>query len=307
MASQALSNPIFPAEAGERALQAFLRNRSAATVRAYQSDLEQFQLWLGVHTGGEAARRLLGGTAGEAHELVGAFLQHLRDMTFAPNSIRRKLTSLRALVTAAQEIGIVDWKLRMKAPASRPIKDTRGPGVDVYRRMLELASEREDTIGRRNLAIIRMLHDMALRRGELLELQLEHVDLGTRSLSILGKGREEREILTIPTATADVLQRYLDVRGAQSGPLFLSANDGPMHGSDVYDVVSKLAARAGGRSTPHGLRHLAITRVAEMTGGDVTKVMAFSRHTSVQTVMVYIDAWKNPGGELAEALAGEDV
>jgi integrase/recombinase XerC len=55
---------------------------------------------------------------------------------------------------------------------------------------------------------------------------------------------------------------------------------------------------------PHGLRHAAITTAAEITRGNIVAVKRFSRHRNVRTVMVYVDNYKDEGGEIGKQLAG---
>ena len=54
---------------------------------------------------------------------------------------------------------------------------------------------------------------------------------------------------------------------------------------------------------PHGLRHAAITGALEATGGDVRAVQRFSRHASVETLLVYDDARQDLGGKVAATVA----
>ena len=56
-------------------------------------------------------------------------------------------------------------------------KDTRGPGVYRVRRMIEKSERRDDTTGRRDAAILHLLYDLGLRRGEVCKLDLSDVDL----------------------------------------------------------------------------------------------------------------------------------
>jgi site-specific recombinase XerC len=51
-------------------------------------------------------------------------------------------------------------------------------------------------VQRRDLAIIFLSLDSGVRRGELAALTVEDVDLDHRELSVLGKGRRNRVVLT---------------------------------------------------------------------------------------------------------------
>lgn len=76
------------------------------------------------------------------------------------------------------------------------------------RRVLE-ACERDKTFeGRRDEAILRVFMDTGARRGEVLLLHLEHVDLDAGRLTVTGKGCRTRQV-AIGAQTARALDRYL--------------------------------------------------------------------------------------------------
>jgi integrase/recombinase XerC len=54
---------------------------------------------------------------------------------------------------------------------------------------------------------------------------------------------------------------------------------------------------------PHGLNHAAITRVLDLSGGNVREAQQFSRHQNVATVLKYDDARRDRAGDLARRLA----
>ena len=87
----------------------------------------------------------------------------------------RRLVALRSVVNMAGTIGVVAWALDVESPRAEPYRDTGGPGDAGWRAMLALV-KRDAESGRpkpvRGLAIVRLLHDLALRRGELVALDL---------------------------------------------------------------------------------------------------------------------------------------
>jgi integrase/recombinase XerC len=90
---------------------------------------------------------------------------------------------------------------------------------------------------------------------------------------VLGKGDQDRELLTLPHETAAALRAWITVRGEEPGPLFVNfdrAGKGRrLAATSVYRMVRELGQRAGVRARPHGLRHRAITAVLDLNGGDV--------------------------------------
>jgi integrase/recombinase XerC len=156
--------------------------------------------------------------------------------------------------------------------------------------------------------LLRVLFDLALRRSEAVGLDLEHLDLGASALWILGKGRTQRERLTLPGPTGDALRAWLGHRGEAPGPLFVSLDRarkgvGRLTGSAVYAIVRGLGDWAGVRARPHGLRHAAITEALDRTGGDVRRVQRFSRHKDIRVLQVYDDSRQDLAGQVARLVA----
>ena len=144
--------------------------------------------------------------------------------------------------------------------------------------------------------------------GELVRLDLENADLAAGRLLVLGKGRSEREPITLPSPTAAALAEWIAARGAAPGPLFgnfdrAGKGSGRLTGAAVYAVVRKLGAGAGLTMRPHGLRHLAITTALDGTQGDVRRVQRFSRHRDLRVLTVYDDNRRGLAGEVAALVA----
>jgi integrase/recombinase XerC len=158
-----------------------------------------------------------------------------------------------------------------------------------------------------------LLHDLALRRGEVCSLDLQHVDLPVGTVSILGKGRSERETLTLPPATIAALAQWVECRGTEPGPLLwrldrAATRPARLSGTSVWSIVSSLGRRAGlARPTwPHALRHQAVTQALTVTGGDLYRVQKFSRHQSFAMVKRYDDARLDDAGTVAKLVAAEE-
>jgi len=100
---------------------------------------------------------------------------------------------------------------------------------------------------RRDTAILRLLLDTGLRRGELAGLKLEDADLEQQTVSVLGKGGRIRVVPYGRKAARD-LDRYLRLREQRrdaSSPELWLGRGGPMTDSGVYQVVKDRAGQAG--------------------------------------------------------------
>lgn len=217
-------------------------------------------------------------------------------------TVNRRLAALRALVKLARTLGLVAWALEIANLKADQDRDLRGPTRGALKRVLHVLDQRGDAKAKRDRAILRLLHDLGLRRGEVVSLDLLHVDLTAGTLSVLGKGRSARVTLTLPDETNAVLKAWLAARGTAPGPLFTNydraGKGGRLTGTSVYRLIRSL-----GLGRPHGVRHAAITEALDLMGGDVRKVGRFSRHRDLRLVAVYDDNRQDLAGQVARAVA----
>jgi len=124
---------------------------------------------------------------------------------------------------------------------------------------------------------------------------------------VLGKGRSEKQRLTPPTSPAAAIAAWLAARPAsEAAALFVRLDrpaNGRLDGSTIYRVVRQLGEAAGVRVRPHGLRHSSITRVLDLSGGDIRAAQRFSRHRDVRVLERYDDSREDLAGQLARRLA----
>lgn len=293
---------------------AFLSGRNERTLAAYRQDLEDFRAWLGTGSIDDAAGALFRLPHGEANACGLAYKAALLSRGLSPATINRRLAAIRSLVKLARTLGMVAWALEVENVKTKPYRDTRGPGRAGFESMLAAAGEQPPKKASRDAAILRLLHDLGLRRGELVALNVKDVDIEAGTVAVVGKGRREKETLSMPKPTSDALARWLRKRGGEAGPLFLNmdrAGKGArLTATSVYRVVRRLGERAGIETRPHGLRHTAITeacRKAQEAGFGIEEVLDFSRHSrkgGLAVLMLYRDRDRNLQGRLATLVAG---
>jgi integrase/recombinase XerC len=169
--------------------------------------------------------------------------------------------------------------------------------------MLALLENATGPSAKRDLAMLRCMFGLGLRRGELLGLDLVHLNLDEGSAMVLGKDHLERERLSVPPRTLEALKGWLAARGSWPGPLFCALHPGHfghrLNGSTLFRIIRKLGRAVGVETRPHGVRHTAITKALDATGGNVRSVQKFSRHAKVETVGRYDDARTDLAGEVA--------
>lgn len=307
---EALS-PLVPGLGRDRIaglLAAFLEGRNPRTLEAYRQDLQTFRAFVGARDLVHAAGVLLGRSHGEANALALGYRAHLVEGKLSPATINRRLAALRSLVRLARTLGLVSWTLEVSDLRRQPYRDTRGPSRATFLRLLEKLGERQGPKAIRDLALVRLLHDLALRREEVVSLDVEHLDLDGGTVAVLGKGHADRVKLTLPDPTKQAIVAWLKVRGTEPGPLFPNCDrarkGGRLTGRSVHRLLRDLGDEIGIVVRPHGLRHAAITEALDATGGDVRAVQKFSRHRDVRVLTIYDDTRQDLAGRVARLVAG---
>lgn len=304
-----------------QALVDFLGRRNANTVRAYGGDLEAFRSWLAVGTLDDAAAVLCAAHPRKLRDLALAFARAQREAGRSVATSLRRVSTLRSLLAAMRRAGVTSNTLDLDALELReavgrrgPSRNTSGPGLDAVASLVRAAGSQADaTLAARDVAVVWLLAGVGLRRAELASLTLADVDLtGDRArVFVLGKGRDEREAMTLPPQVAAALRSWLAVRPVVDCAALLVNLDRatfgrPVTSSTVYGTMRRLAAAAGvdpARARPHGLRHAFGSLAARATGGDAFKVRTAMRHASVTTSLLYVDADRDEQGRTASAVA----
>jgi integrase/recombinase XerD len=161
----------------------------------------------------------------------------------------------------------------------------------------------------RNQVMLLLAYDGALRREELVRLEVSDFDFAYQQIRVRAEhaknGRER--IVGYEKTTSRLLQAYLRQRRALStkhGPLFLSEShrnaSNPLALVTWSKVVQKLAARTGlSRFTTHTPRHLRLTHMAR-AHMELHQIATYAGHKSLSSTMLYIHL---SGVELTEAVS----
>jgi integrase/recombinase XerC len=294
---------------------AVMAGRNARTVRAYEADYRDFARFLDVASPSVALEALISLTQGGAHAVALSYRAHLVGRGLAPSTIRRRLVALRGAVKLARQLGRLGWSLEVEAPRTEAYRDTTGPGLEGWRRLLAAAIAGATTPkGKRDLALVRMLHDLGMRRGEAVSLDLVDLDLEGGAVAVVGKGKLEARRMTLNAPVREALAGWLAVHPdpRPDAPLFVRLDPAALEPTRLTgDNVARMVRGLGGRADlprrvrPHGLRHQAITRILELTNGNIEAAQGFARHSDPKTTMKYNDNRKDVAGAMARLL-GDD-
>jgi integrase/recombinase XerC len=292
----------------------WLDGLAPTTRRSYESDIGRFARAIVAASAQAAVEELLSLTGGQANELVLGYLHRMKSEGLSSATIARRLAAIRSVVKLARMLGRVDWSIEVQAPRAEARRDVRGPTPEERKQVWRVLKGKDSVRDRRDRALVALLFDLALRNSEARTIDLADVDVdgSPPSIMVLGKGRTEKERITLSPAAARDLRAWIHVRGDEPGPLLHRMDRGakgqglPLTVEGVESIIRSLGARAKltRRLRPHGFRHAAITAALD-SGRDIRAVRKFSRHQKLETVLRYDDAREDTAGEIAATVSRE--
>jgi len=253
------------------------RGLSPHTIEAYTADLEQFTVLcdrLGIDDINDVDRRT-----------VRRFLAQLSTRGYAPRTIARKASAVRAFLDDAARRGLIPANPAAGlAQPKRPGRLPKAIPATALGRLLD-DLDGDDPVELRDRAILELLYGTGIRVSELAALTVDDVREGT-FLRVLGKGGKERDVPIGDKARAAIdayLARGRDhLAGAPAGDhLWVGVRGGALDPRGVRRVVS---ARVG--TFPHAMRHSFATHLLE-GGADLRSVQGLLGHAELGTTQIY--------------------
>jgi integrase/recombinase XerC len=289
--------------------------RSHHTQRAYSKDLNYFL----AHEQGLTVEYFLRDSH-LAYEISSRYRGRLIEQGKSGATINRRLSALKSLTAYCYHCGHCEFTLSaVKLEKLKTYRDTSGIDVTTYKEILEIC-ERTTIRGLRDYAILTLLWSNALRRSEVSKCNVSDFNPQGRTLKIFGKGRgTQSETITLGQSTVKAITKwracaianYLETRIAlPHEPLFIAHKPGyegrRLSTNSLYNIVRNRATEAGITKvmSPHRVRHSAITTALDVTGGDVRRVQKLSRHSNLNTLIIYDDNRINAQAQVTELLDG---
>lgn len=282
---------------------------SPQTLKLYKGDWKRFLTWAQL-----SAQEFFELEKADAALIVNRYLTHLGQLGRKPATRARAKQAICSIVDRLYAADALPWTLAklkiLETPKVRPYREVEGLPHEDWQKLLSAAESDGSRRGCRDVAILLLLHDSALRRREVATLRLEHYDGRRKRVMVWGKGRDEtdRDPVPLSARTHDALQAWLKHRRRIPGALFTSIRDvSPIDARGVEYVVRYWCRQAGIPEVgPHQLRHAAITRLARR-GAAPALLQRFARHQSFDTTMHYIHASDGEIRKLTELLSDDDA
>lgn len=258
------------------------RGLAASTIRGYGDVTRRFiaEMAVGVR---------LKWTQLEPADITSFVLREAR--RWSVGQVKHEVTALRSLLRYLLATGRIRTDLASCVPAVagwRLAGLPKGLRPDQVQRVLRACDPRS-SLGRRDIAIVRLLVRLGLRAGEAAALTLDDLDWRAGEIVLRGKGRREGR-LPLPSDVGRVLATYLrDGRPrTNSRHLFVGvrAPYAPLTTGGLIAAVRCALDRAGIRGGTHLLRHTAATQMLRQ-GASLPEIGHVLRHRHVDTTAIY--------------------
>lgn len=269
------------------------RNLSIKSIKAYLSDLKGLIGWLE-----EQSQHTL------TKDLLQTYLRTLMSEAVLKDiTIKRKYICFKAFFNFLVQQGVLgvsplaDFGKHFKT-ARRIPKTLSLTEVEILlnypkQYMKELKSDFRRSICTRNDAIIELLYVIGIRIGELVAINVEHIDLKEQTILIFGKGRKERLLYISSHDVVNKIKAWLHLRDTfnpKTNGLFVNKYGNRLSIYSIEDIFYKYRDLTGinKKATPHYLRHSFATHLLN-NGADLRAVQEILGHTNVSTTQIYTE------------------
>lgn len=259
------------------------RKYSLHTIKAYQNDLEQFELFV--------KREFEVGMDEVRSDMVRSWMITMVEEGVTNRSVNRKISALKSFYKNLIRSGVISINPMDKIESSKTKK--RLPDFFTENEMSDLFDEDlfgDDFSGIRDKMILKYFYLTGIRLSELCDLRL--VNLSKNSIKVLGKRNKER-IIPIPENLYVETMRYFNLKSGldfevDNNFIFVTDKGKKMYPKFVYNKVKNYLSIVSSRNkkSPHVLRHTFATHMLS-AGADLNAIKELLGHANLSATQVY--------------------
>lgn len=256
---------------------------SESTRQEYISRLPKFLGWLKYN--------------GITHDCLLDYKKYLRSRTDLGIASKNKyLAVARICLKELHRRGKIPYDITHNVKSFQQSQKHRVEGLneEEVQKLCEYLQQLPDSFRTTRLrALIALLLFQGLRQIEICRLDVGDVDLASKRLYVLGKGRDDKEPIYLHPQTVKALRAYLNASKVKDGALFTSLW-GQTKGSRLTTrglrlIVKNLLQEIEVEKTVHGFRHYFTTVLVKSYKSDLLRVAHYTRHHSIEMLQIYND------------------
>lgn len=265
----------------------FEKRYSRHTIIAYQTDLEQFFLFI------KDQYDEIPPITQISAMFVKSWLADIKrkQEAISAKSLNRKISTLKSFFKYQLKTGELE-----KSPMTSIVSPKMSKRLPVYvaeKEMHTLFNYMEfpdNWKGRTERLVMKLFYETGMRLSELINLKEAQIDLSGKQIKVVGKGNKER-ILPVEKSLLIDLQQYVDDKPARLPGilnLFTSEKGKALQARSVYSFVKKNLALVTTvqKKSPHILRHSFATHLMN-NGADLNAVKELLGHSSLAATQIY--------------------
>lgn len=218
---------------------------------------------------------------------------------YSPATVSKKIGAIKSFFRFAKRIKVINdnpaEELRVVGPIENRIPTYLT--VEEVRRLIKMP-DRRTTLGKRDAAILALLPNTGLRRGEILGLRVgsfiyhakKYKQRAKVYVKILGKGNKERMVM-VHEEILPYLEDWVKVRPKTNHDFFFTTTEGrPLSVKAVRSLIQKHGKTAGiseDKLHPHSFRH---TFCINLSRAEVPLhiIQELAGHKTLNTLRIYL-------------------
>ena len=270
------------------------RGASKNTIESYQRDLTELYHFL-------KYRKISTELASTSD--IRSFFEHLSNFTPSPNTLARKLSSIKQFYKFLLNDGTISKNPALVIDSPKlPQKIPKYPNEEEVELLLQTSHENKSAEGVRLTALLETLYASGMRVTELVSLRMNNLQIISQNgkkqlrnyLIIKGKGNKER-LVPLSQSAIEALEGYIAIRDIFTDDKFnhflfpSSSKEGYLTRQRFHQLIKELATKANldkNKVSPHVLRHSFASHL--LSGGANLKVVQeLLGHSDISTTQIY--------------------
>ena len=264
------------------------KNFSVHTIRAYNSDILSFLLWLDTTPIEQTD-----------HTKLKDYLVFIQRFNYSKTTLSRKIAAIRTFYRFLYREKIIDTNPANSVHAPKKSKSLpkflTGKEIEQILNNIQISTP----AGYRNRTILELLYATGMRISELSNLNFGNLNLEENEITVMGKGAKERIVLVSERAK-DFLQKYIktvrymvaeessDIEENEDSPVFINKTGYRLQPQSIRTVLNDIVKKIElpKKVTPHVFRHSFATKLLE-NGADLRVVQELLGHASISNTQIY--------------------
>ena len=264
------------------------KNFSSHTIRAYNSDILSFLLWLDTTPLEQTD-----------HTKLKDYLVFIQRFNYSKTTLSRKIAAIRTFYRFLYREKIIETNPANSVHAPKKNKSLpkflTGKEIEQILNNIKISTP----AGYRNRTILELLYATGMRISELSNLNFGNLNLEENEITVMGKGAKERIVL-VSARAKDFLKKYIKtvrdmiaeegtaLSDSENSPVFINKTGYRLQPQSIRavlnDIVKKIELPK--KVTPHVFRHSFATKLLE-NGADLRVVQELLGHASISNTQIY--------------------